>query len=47
VVDVSGPIEDPNSSTLETVVRLIRNAFFKAILPGLERDRGPSSEDTG
>jgi hypothetical protein len=47
VVDVSGPIEDPNSSTLEIVVRLIRNAFFKAILPGLERDRGPSSEDTG
>lgn len=47
VVDVSGPIEDPNSSTFEIVVRLIRNAFFKAILPGLERERGQPRETTG
>jgi hypothetical protein len=39
VADVSGPIENPNSSTLEIVLGLIKNAFFKAILPGLEQKR--------
>ena len=34
---VSGDIESPQTSTWETVVRLIQNAFFKAILPGFER----------
>lgn len=36
---VSGPIENPNASTWEILVRLVQNAFFKAILPGLERSR--------
>jgi len=36
--DISGKIEDPQSSTWEVVVRLIRNAFFEAILPGFERE---------
>jgi len=40
VADLSGPIENPDSSTLDIVVGLIRNAFIKAILPGLERERG-------
>ncbi len=35
--DISGKVEDPESSTWEVVVRLIRNAFFEAILPGFER----------
>jgi hypothetical protein len=39
VADVSGPIDDPNSSTIKIVLGLVRNAFFKAILPGLERER--------
>jgi len=39
VADLSGPVEDPNASTLKIVLRLVRNAFFKAIVPGLERER--------
>ena len=39
VADVSGPIENPNTSTIDIVVGLVQNAFFKAILPGLERER--------
>jgi Domain of Unknown Function (DUF748) len=35
---VSGDIEAPQASTWETVVRLVQNAFFKAILPGFERE---------
>ncbi|HZR83880.1 MAG TPA: DUF748 domain-containing protein [Candidatus Binatia bacterium] len=37
VADLSGPVENPNSSALQILVRLLQNAFFKAILPGLER----------
>jgi hypothetical protein len=36
---VSGPIENPNASTWQIIVRLVQNAFIKAILPGLERSR--------
>jgi Domain of Unknown Function (DUF748) len=35
---ISGDIESPETSTWETVLRLIQNAFFKAILPGFERE---------
>ncbi len=38
VVDISGPLEDPDASIWETVVRLVSNAFVKAILPGFERE---------
>lgn len=37
VVDISGPLENPDSSAWEVVVRLVSNAFVKAILPGFER----------
>jgi hypothetical protein len=37
-VPISGDIESPETSTWETVIRLIQNAFFKAILPGFERE---------
>ena len=33
--DVSGPLENPRTSTWQTVVNLVTNAFFKAILPWL------------
>ncbi|MDC4224211.1 MAG: DUF748 domain-containing protein [Candidatus Manganitrophus sp.] len=36
--DISGKVENPESSTWEVVIRLIRNAFFQAILPGFERE---------
>lgn len=38
VVDISGPLQDPDASVWETVVRLVSNAFVKAILPGFDRE---------
>lgn len=38
VADISGPLEDPKTGTWEIVVRLVSNAFVKAILPGFERE---------
>ena len=35
--DLSGPVDNPQMSTWETVVTLIRNAFFEAVLPGFEQ----------
>ena len=35
---ISGDIESPETSTWETLLRLIQNAFFKAILPGFEKE---------
>jgi hypothetical protein len=40
-IDLSGPVEDPDTHMAKTVVRLVQNAFFKAILPGFERGEGP------
>jgi hypothetical protein len=37
--DLSGRVESPDTSTLQVIVRLVQNAFFKAILPGLDRER--------
>jgi hypothetical protein len=34
--NLSGPVKNPQASTWEIVVRLVQNAFFKAILPGLD-----------
>src|ERR1700682_4142595 len=33
---ISGPLDKPKAGVIETVVGLIQNAFFKAILPGFE-----------
>jgi hypothetical protein len=38
--DLSGPIPNPRADTWQIVGTLIQNAFFKAILPGLEREYG-------
>lgn len=38
VADLSGTLDDPDTSTWEIVVRLVSNAFVKAILPGFERE---------
>lgn len=35
--DISGPVENPDSNSWEIIVRLVQNAFFKAILPGFEK----------
>jgi Domain of Unknown Function (DUF748) len=37
-VPISGDVEAPETSTWETIVRLIQNAFFRAILPGFEKE---------
>jgi len=34
--DISGPVENPNSSTWQVIGRLVQNAFFHAILPGFD-----------
>jgi hypothetical protein len=35
-VDLSGRFDDPKVSTWKTALSVIRNAFFRAIMPGLE-----------
>ncbi|MDQ2869578.1 MAG: DUF748 domain-containing protein [Acidobacteriota bacterium] len=47
--DLSGPVSSPKSSTWEVVVRLIQNAFFRAILPGFDQElfhlgKGPKKD---
>ncbi len=37
-VDISGKLEKPETSTWQIIGRLIKNAFFKAILPGFENE---------
>jgi Domain of Unknown Function (DUF748) len=37
-VPLSGDVESPQTGTWETIVRLVQNAFFKAILPGFEKE---------
>jgi hypothetical protein len=39
-ITVSGKLSNPQTSTWETVLGLVQNAFFKAILPGFEREAG-------
>lgn len=36
--EVKGRLENPRASTWEVVVRLVQNAFFRAILPGFEEE---------
>ena len=36
--DLSGPIGNPRTNTWDAVAKLLQNAFFKAILPGLEKE---------
>lgn len=38
VADLSGTLDDPDTSVWEIVVRLVSNAFVEAILPGFERE---------
>lgn len=35
--DLSGPVQNPKTSTWEMVITLIQNAFFEAVLPGFEK----------
>ena len=35
---VAGPIDNPKTDTLQVVLRLVENAFFRAILPGFDAE---------
>jgi hypothetical protein len=37
-VAITGDVESPQTSTWQMIVMLVQNAFFKAILPGLDRE---------
>ena len=41
LTEISGPLENPQTSTWQTVVNLVKNAFFKAFLPGFEKEVRP------
>jgi Domain of Unknown Function (DUF748) len=41
--DLAGPLENPQANTWQVLVNLIQNAFFRAILPGFERELGRAS----
>ncbi|MBT1072383.1 DUF748 domain-containing protein [Pelotalea chapellei] len=43
--DISGKLDKPQISTWQTVVALVRNAFFKAILPSFEREAGKTGKE--
>ncbi len=45
--DIAGPLENPQASTWQVVVTLIQNAFFQAILPGFEGERGRGGREAG
>jgi hypothetical protein len=36
--ELSGPVKNPTMRTWQVIAKLIQNAFFKAILPGFERE---------
>ena len=36
--EISGALENPQTSTWQTIVNLLKNAFFKAFLPGFEKE---------
>ena len=36
--EISGPLKQPQTKTWQIIVQLLRNAFFKAILPTFERE---------
>ena len=38
---VTGPLGDPRASTWEIFVNLVKNAFFKAIVPGFKKSSQP------
>jgi len=42
-VDISGRLEQPDAGTLAAVLRLVQNAFFRAILPGFDHEVQRSS----
>ncbi len=46
-VDISGRLDNPKTSTFQAIVKLIQNAFIKAILPGFDREVRQSGQSGG
>jgi hypothetical protein len=46
VADLSGTLNDPNTSTPQVIGMLLRNAFFKAIVPGFDQYKKPETSAT-
>jgi hypothetical protein len=41
-IDISGRLDNPQTSTVQAIIKLIQNAFIKAILPGsTEKSENP------
>ena len=47
VIDISGPLGNPDASIWDTAVGVLSNAFVKAILPGFEKEVGEVREGRG
>ena len=48
VANISSPVESAKANTFEVVIKLVQNAFFKAILPGFEQQlRGVTGRGRG
>src|SRR5919201_4012024 len=47
VADISGPLENPRTGTWQALVRLVQNAFIKAIFPGFEREASRGGRGEG
>ncbi len=43
--DLSGPASSPHTKTWQVIVNLLKNAFFKAILPGFEAEVGKDEHE--
>jgi hypothetical protein len=43
--DISGPLDSPQTNAWQILVRLVQNAFIKAILPGFEREASESERE--
>jgi hypothetical protein len=39
---ISGSFDNPNTSTMQVILNLIRNAFIQSILPGFEKQANPT-----
>jgi hypothetical protein len=46
LADLSGEVENPEASTWQIIIKLVENAFLKAILPGFEREVSPDKDDS-
>jgi hypothetical protein len=47
VARISGPVDNPKSSTLQIIGGLLRNALFDAILPGFQEQVRPARRPRG